>query len=92
MWELSFQQPEQAEPQRKKDATHFQTLSAFLGPAIVNESMFRSHWEFSDPQPGWMNALTSVGGLAQSLKSSHALQPHLVSSATSFGCEVLERC
>jgi hypothetical protein len=40
-WEMSFQQLESDDERRKKDVIHFLTLSAFLDPSDIGESMFR---------------------------------------------------
>src|SRR5690242_6390960 len=38
---------------------HFLTLAAFLGPARVNESLFRFHHELQDPPPDWCEIFTT---------------------------------
>ncbi|OAP56890.1 hypothetical protein AYL99_09002 [Fonsecaea erecta] len=56
-WEMSFQQllsdwdPPQA-------VEHFLTLAAFLGPAQVNESLFKFHRELEYPPPDWCDIFT----------------------------------
>jgi tetratricopeptide (TPR) repeat protein len=52
-WEMSFQQLEEDEA-RRRDIEHFFTVSAFLQPDHIGESLFRHHWESSGPTPAWM--------------------------------------
>ncbi|KAK5936528.1 hypothetical protein PMZ80_011238 [Knufia obscura] len=56
-WEMSFQQLLEAWEERDSVA-HFLTLSAFLGPTLVNESLFPFHWALSEPPPTWMCVFT----------------------------------
>jgi hypothetical protein len=52
-WEMSFQQLYRNDDRRREAAAHFLTLSAFLGPTNISESLFRYHWQLEHPQ--WMN-------------------------------------
>jgi tetratricopeptide (TPR) repeat protein len=52
-WEMSFQQLYRNDDKRREAAAHFLTLSAFLGPTNISESLFRYHWQLEQPQ--WMN-------------------------------------
>lgn len=56
-WELSFQQLLHNEPNRDYVA-HFLTLSAFFDQIPLHESLFRLHWERSEPSPAWMTMFT----------------------------------
>ncbi|OAP55816.1 hypothetical protein AYL99_09968 [Fonsecaea erecta] len=52
-WEMSFQQLEEDEA-RRGDIGHFLTVSAFFQPDRIDESLFRHHWEWTQPAPAWM--------------------------------------
>ncbi|KAK5208035.1 hypothetical protein LTR47_003599 [Exophiala xenobiotica] len=52
-WEMSFQQLEEDE-ERRRDIEHFFTVSAFLQPDHIGESLFRHYWEWRRPAPAWM--------------------------------------
>ena len=52
-WEMSFQQLYRNDDKRREAAAHFLTLSAFLGPTNISESLFQYHWQLEHPQ--WMN-------------------------------------
>jgi tetratricopeptide (TPR) repeat protein len=52
-WEMSFQQLEEDEA-RRRDIEHFFTVSAFLQPDQIGESLFRHYWESTQPAPAWM--------------------------------------
>ncbi|KIW24812.1 uncharacterized protein PV07_10502 [Cladophialophora immunda] len=52
-WEMSFQQLEEDEA-RRGDIGHFLTVSAFFQPDRIDESLFRHHWEWTQPAPVWM--------------------------------------
>jgi tetratricopeptide (TPR) repeat protein len=59
-WEMSFQQLCQGEAEREVAVAHFLTLSAFLAPIAVSESIFRHHWESMDSPPEWMHMFTAT--------------------------------
>jgi hypothetical protein len=48
-WEMSFQQLYRNDDKRREAAAHFLTLSAFLGPTNISESLFRYHWQLEQP-------------------------------------------
>nr|KAK5442892.1 hypothetical protein LTR18_005569 [Exophiala xenobiotica] len=52
-WEMSFQQLEEDEA-RRRDIEHFFTVSAFLQPDHIGESLFRHHWDNWESAPAWM--------------------------------------
>ncbi|KAK7887345.1 hypothetical protein LTR67_009765 [Exophiala xenobiotica] len=52
-WEMSFQQLEEGEA-RRRDIEHFFTVSAFLQPDHIGESLFRHYWESTQSAPAWM--------------------------------------
>ncbi len=52
-WEMSFQQLEEDEA-RRCEIEHFLTVSAFSRPNHIGESLFRCHWELTQPAPPWM--------------------------------------
>ncbi|OAG35258.1 hypothetical protein AYO21_10529 [Fonsecaea monophora] len=52
-WEMSFQQLEEDEA-RRGDIGYFLTVSAFFQPDRIDESLFRYHWEWTQPAPAWM--------------------------------------
>jgi tetratricopeptide (TPR) repeat protein len=59
-WEMSFQRLGGDEA-RRRDIEHFLTVSAFLQPEQISESMFRHHWESSEAVPGWMKIFSDEG-------------------------------
>jgi tetratricopeptide (TPR) repeat protein len=51
-WEMSFQQL--LNKWNTPDSVgHFLTLAAFLGPIHLSESLFKFHWQLSEPSPDW---------------------------------------
>ncbi|KAK5188371.1 hypothetical protein LTR92_011561, partial [Exophiala xenobiotica] len=52
-WEMSFRQWEEDEG-RRGDIEHFLTVSAFLQPDQINESLFRHYCESTQEAPAWM--------------------------------------
>jgi tetratricopeptide (TPR) repeat protein len=52
-WEMSFQQLYRNDDKRREAAAHFLTLSAFLEPTNISESLFQYHWQSKHPQ--WMD-------------------------------------
>src|SRR5271170_5091995 len=74
-WEMSFQQLGADDERKATDIAHFLTLSAFLDPAKIGESLFRCHWEAGD-RPEWMRVFNPVDeesdeGSSESGVSSH---------------------
>jgi tetratricopeptide (TPR) repeat protein len=57
-WEMSFQQLYRNDDKRREAAAHFLTLSAFLGPTNIGESLFQYHWQLEHPQ--WMNVFEAL--------------------------------
>jgi tetratricopeptide (TPR) repeat protein len=53
-WEMSFQQLESDNEQRKGDIAHFLTLSAFLDPTEIGEALFYHYWRCQATLPNWM--------------------------------------
>ena len=55
---MSFQRLEVDNKARRRDIEHFLTVSAFFQPNHISESLFRCHWESTQPAPGWMRIFT----------------------------------
>jgi Tetratricopeptide repeat len=69
-WEISFQQFTCSRPQTTQEVGHFLTLSAFLDPSHIGESIFRYHWEEAAARPAWMRIFAATGETASDEKSS----------------------
>ncbi|KIX10462.1 uncharacterized protein Z518_01545 [Rhinocladiella mackenziei CBS 650.93] len=85
-WEMTFQQL-----QNGRDSggavTHFLTLTAFLAPIRVSESLFKHHWESSKPPPDWLKIFVTSSDVDEEGPSSNAEedangQEHLTPEAT----------
>ncbi|KAK5284752.1 hypothetical protein LTR14_011526, partial [Exophiala xenobiotica] len=59
-WEMSFRQWEEDEG-RGGDIEHFLTVSAFLQPDQINESVFRHYCESTQEAPAWMRIFSQEG-------------------------------
>ena len=57
-WEMSFQQIEPANPDRKEWITQFLSISAFLHPARIGEHIFREFYTYEAESSVWLNAFT----------------------------------
>ena len=57
-WEMSFQQIEPANPDRKEWITQFLSISAFLHPARIGEHIFREFYTYEADSSVWLNAFT----------------------------------
>jgi tetratricopeptide (TPR) repeat protein len=57
-WEMSFQQIEPANPDRKEWITQFLSISAFLHPARIGEHIFREFYTYQAESSVWLNAFT----------------------------------
>jgi tetratricopeptide (TPR) repeat protein len=75
-WEMSFQQLESDDERRKKNAAHFLTLSAFLDPSNIGESMFRNLWAAGTGRPEWMHIFSTC----EDIDSDEERSPNIVDS------------
>jgi len=74
-WEMSFRQLYKNDPKRQEDAEHFLTISAFLGPTKISESLFILYWAFHNPR--WMHIFTASDDTdSDSGDSSISAEPH----------------
>ncbi|KZF21645.1 TPR-like protein [Xylona heveae TC161] len=58
-WELSFQQIESQDAERKSRVGHFLTVSAFLEPSHIGEYLFRIYRKEAEVTPPWTDIFTS---------------------------------
>ena len=61
-WELSFQQLVSEDEPWKKDAGHFLTISAFLAPTSISESIFRNYHKFTICE-AWIEMFNKTNGI-----------------------------
>jgi len=73
-WEMSFQQIEPANPDRKEWITQFLSISAFLHPARIGEHIFREFYTYEAESSVWLNAFTGSES-EDSASDVHETQP-----------------
>ncbi|THV93791.1 hypothetical protein D6D27_04172 [Aureobasidium pullulans] len=73
-WEMSFQQIEPANPDRKEWITQFLSISAFLHPARIGEHIFRAFYPYQAESSVWLNAFTGSES-EDSASDVHETQP-----------------
>lgn len=59
-WEMSFQSLCRQGREYREAVAHFLTLSAYLAPIAVSESLFRYHWRRTNNSPHWTHMFTTV--------------------------------
>jgi DNA-binding ferritin-like protein len=70
-WEMSFQQLLN-EWNTPSSVEHFLTLAAFLGPIHLSESLFKFHWDLTEPPPDWFTIFMVSYGSDEESSSSDA--------------------
>lgn len=73
-WEMSFQQIEPANSDRKEWITQFLSISAFLHPARIGEHIFRAFYPYEAESSVWLNAFTGSES-EDSASDIHETQP-----------------
>ncbi|KAL2029337.1 hypothetical protein VTO58DRAFT_108529 [Aureobasidium pullulans] len=73
-WEMSFQQIEPANPDRKEWITQFLSISAFLHPARIGEHIFREFYTYEAESSVWLSAFTGSES-EDSASDVHETQP-----------------
>lgn len=53
-WEMSLQHLYPDVSDEREAWSHVLTLSAFLAPVAISETLFRNYWELASPRPQWM--------------------------------------
>ncbi|KAI9856990.1 MAG: hypothetical protein M1824_005022 [Vezdaea acicularis] len=83
-WEMSFQQIAPDNSRRKRNMTHFLTLSAFLEASNIGEYLFRYFQMYANPIPEWIQIFRSSYD-----ETDHLEQPNTSSfGKASFGPDV----
>ncbi|THX07920.1 hypothetical protein D6D18_02065, partial [Aureobasidium pullulans] len=73
-WEMSFQQIEPDNQDRKEWITQFLSISAFLHPARIGEHIFREFYTYEAESSVWLNAFTGSES-EDSASDVHETQP-----------------